>query len=285
MNNPAITVAKSEVSVRMCGYSYHAQPFYTEERDGLPMYLFRLQTEGYAHALVDGRMHPIGPGDLLLYQPGELYRLQVSEVEHPTKGTVLESGDYYLACEGSWVDQWWQRQPRQRLIRMADDDKLLSLWRLLLLEKRRLEAENEELTESLLKSLCLSFDRLDAGSRSEPGKPFIAARMKRYIEEHATKPLKVEDLAAHIGLSESRTSHLFKEWHGLTVIEYVHEVRLAIAEERIRYSSLTLEHIAESCGFGSYSYFFRVFRRKYGLSPADYRQQAAAQAASAAQRS
>ncbi|WP_020619122.1 helix-turn-helix domain-containing protein [Paenibacillus daejeonensis] len=274
MNNSAITIAKPEVRVRMCGYSYHAQPFYTEERPGLSTYLFRIQTEGHAHALVGGEMCPIGPGDLLLYSPGEMYRLQVSEVEHPTRGSVLMSGDYYLACDGSWVDQWWSRRPPQQLIRMADDEKLLALWRLLLLEKRRLEAENEELTVSLLKSLCLSFDRLAGETRSTPGKPFIASRMKSFIEEHATTAFKIEDLANHIGLSESRTAHLFKEWHGVTVIEYVHEVRLAIAEERIRYSSLTLEHIAESCGFRSYSYFFRVFRRKFGLSPADYRQQA-----------
>jgi AraC family transcriptional regulator of arabinose operon len=33
---------------------------------------------------------------------------------------------------------------------------------------------------------------------------------------------------------------------------------------------MTLEHIAETCGFASYSYFHRVFRSHFGMSPAEY---------------
>jgi AraC family transcriptional regulator of arabinose operon len=49
-------------------------------------------------------------------------------------------------------------------------------------------------------------------------------------------------------------------------------VRLNIAKERILYSSFTLEQIAESCGYASYSYFHRMFRSHFGVSPKSYRE-------------
>lgn len=58
------------------------------------------------------------------------------------------------------------------------------------------------------------------------------------------------------------------------MIQYAIEIRLKAAVEQIKYSNeMTLEHIAEICGFASYSYFHRVFRAHFGLSPVEYRNQ------------
>ncbi|UUZ97522.1 helix-turn-helix transcriptional regulator [Paenibacillus sp. P25] len=72
-------------------------------------------------------------------------------------------------------------------------------------------------------------------------------------------------------MSLSRAVHLFKACYGKTMIQYALEIRLNAALERMKYSSMTLEQIAETCGFASYSYFHRVFRARYGVSPAQYR--------------
>lgn len=93
----------------------------------------------------------------------------------------------------------------------------------------------------------------------------------RYIEEHATTVFKVEDVAKHAGLSVSRSVHLFKSAVGKTIMEYTQEIRLAAALERMKYTTHTLEQIAEDCGFGTYPYFHRVFKKKYGVAPGMYR--------------
>ncbi|GGF86776.1 AraC family transcriptional regulator [Paenibacillus abyssi] len=260
-----------ESEILMCDYSHHIQPFYTYASNGLPGYLIRLQTEGYASVLIDGKMQPIGPGHLLILHPGDPYQLAIEAYEHPQRGLIVSSSDYYLACQGKWLDKWREQRKHPPLVRVDVEEKLLSLWRLLILEKRRMEKENEELSEYLLRSLCLSIDRLIDDQSIHRGRPFVASRIKSYIEEHATSSFKIEDLANHVGLSVSRASHLFKECYGKTIIEYMQEIRLAIAEERMKYSSMTLEQIAETCGFASYSYFFRVFRKKFNMSPVDYR--------------
>lgn len=259
--------------IMSCDYSYHSQPFQMTNPEGLNAYLFRLQTEGSCEALVDGRMQRIEAGDLLLFKPGDSYNLNVAapSADPPAGIAGVSSGDYFVICQGEWLDEWWNRRERKQKVKVVPDERWLSIWQALILEKRRFEAEDRELADYLLRALCLGLDRAVATQSVLQGKSFIATRMKNFIDEQAALSFTVADVAAHVGLSVSRTVHLFKECYGLTIIQYTQNVRLSMAIERIKYSSMTLEQVAETCGFGSYSYFFRVFRKKYGVSPAAYR--------------
>lgn len=253
----------------ICGYSYHSQRFYIEPTSGLPHYLFRLQTEGRSLVNCRGKLQPMEGGDLLLLGPGDEYGLRV-EPSAQDDGRV-SSGDYFLGCHGDWLDAWWSRDKRPALTRIDLDERLIALWRQLVLEKRREERDGGELTAYLLKALCLYLDRAITETAPSGRAAFTALRLKRFIEEHATTTFRLEEAASHVGLSLSRAVHLFKECYGKTMIQYAHEIRINAALERMKYSTMTLEHIAETCGFASYSYFHRVFRSRFGVSPAQYR--------------
>lgn len=253
-----------------CSFSYHSTPFQIGYEEALTTYLFRLQTEGSCEALVNGQMTLIETGDLLLYKPGNAYHLNVASMDG--SGSV-SSGDYYVICNGPWLHEWWSRKERPQLVKVVPDERLLSIWRALILEKRRFEEEDPELADYLLRSLCLALDRSITTQSVLKGRSFVATRMKNYIDEQAGTSFSLQDIADHVGLSVSRTVHLFKECFGITIIQYTQNVRLSMAIERMKYSTMSLEHIAETCGFGSYSYFFRIFRNKYGVSPAVYREQ------------
>lgn len=256
-----------------CGYSYHSQPFQIGYQGGLKTYLFRFQTEGCCEALVDGRMQRIEAGDLLLFKPGDRYELNVAEMQIKPGGitTSISSGDYYVVCSGQWLDEWWSRKERPSLVKVVPDDRWLSIWQALIMEKRRYQEENRELADYLLRSLCLGLDRAVKTQSVLQEKSFIATRMKNFIDERAGDAFTITMVADHVGLSVSRTVHLFKECFGMTIIQYTQNVRLSMATDRIKFSRMTLEQIAETCGFGSYSYFFRVFRQKHGISPAAFR--------------
>ncbi|GIP23834.1 AraC family transcriptional regulator [Paenibacillus sp. J22TS3] len=260
-----------DVRLHACAYSLHTKS-YKNNLNSPPFYLFRLQVLGRCRAWVDGAMREIEPGDLLLYRPGDMYKLHVEEY----KG-VTESGDYYLLCEGKWVDEWWNRMPRKAYQHVHLDDGIVSLWQQLSIEQHRLEGSRTELIQHLLCALCLIFDRASDQSCSKPGSPlrtnWVVGSMKRYIEENALETFRIEDVAKMAGLSVSRAVHLFKEVLGYTMIQYAQEIRLSNALERIRYTDWSLEHISQSCGFGTYSYFHKLFKQKYGVSPKLVRQQ------------
>lgn len=261
----------ASIEILTASYSYHAKPFHVVEREGIKThYLLRLQSEGRCRTRVGGTEYAIEPGDLLLVPPDAVYELHVEETEQDGERRVA-SGDYFIFCRGSWVDRWWSEQTRPAKLRIPLDDGIVTLWRQLIAEHRRRPAAPPGMTDYLMRAILLSVDRLCSERQPEGGAAFLAYRMKSFIEERATLRFKLDDLAGHCGISVSRAVHLYKQFFGKSIIQYALEVRLKSATERILYTQTPLEVIAESSGFPSYTYFFRVFKRKYGLSPQQFR--------------
>jgi AraC-like DNA-binding protein len=92
-----------------------------------------------------------------------------------------------------------------------------------------------------------------------------------YLETHLHEDLDRDSVAKIIGISPSRLSHLFKEEMGLPFSSMVQQMRL----ERACILLVTTQHniagVAADCGFCDQSHFTKVFSRRYGLAPLDYR--------------
>lgn len=253
-----------KTNIFFCGYSYHTQGFHTQHKSGFPGYLFRLQTDGDCEAIVNGKKVELKKGNLLLIQPGDYYELLIKENEN--------SGDYFIGCKGSWIDNWWSRSTKPAVSQIDLNERILALWNGIIVETRRpTSKENEELIDYLLRSLCLTLERAVKEGTTSSNYPYPVTRMMRYIEEHATTSIKIGEVSEYAGLSISRAGHLFKQNVGKTMIGYAQEIRLSIAIEQMKFTTLTLEHIAETSGFSAYPYFHKVFKKKYGVAPGEYR--------------
>ncbi|MCK0472839.1 helix-turn-helix domain-containing protein [Halalkalibacter sp. APA_J-10(15)] len=252
------------LTIGLCDFSYHTKQFYSFHDAVLSDYLFRLQTEGSCEVKVNQQSLTVEKGDLLLIKPGDHYELRIEEGQN--------SGDYYLFCHGKWIDQWWNRSEKPTITRIELDDKLLSLWRHIIIEDRRPHLEqNRELTDYLLQALCVCLERAVNETSATYSRPYAVTKMMRFIEEHALSTFKIEEAANHAGLSVSRAVHLFKSSVGKTMIEYAQDIRLSAAVDQMKYTHMTLDQIAENCGFSGYPYFHKVFKKKFGVAPGSYR--------------
>lgn len=92
-----------------------------------------------------------------------------------------------------------------------------------------------------------------------------------YISNHITSSLKIKDIAEHIGLSEKYLSTLFKKETGQTVISYIEERQMEAAGQMLIYTSRSYAEISDSLSFCSQSYFSKVFKKHYGMTPMQYR--------------
>lgn len=91
-------------------------------------------------------------------------------------------------------------------------------------------------------------------------------RARRFITLHLGNPeLSSEMICAAIGISRSTLYRLFEQEGG--VARFLWTERLRIAAERLQHSSAGISTIAYSCGFTSDAHFSRAFRRQFGLSP------------------
>lgn len=133
--------------------------------------------------------------------------------------------------------------------------------------------------ELFIKSqLFLFFYTLNRQCQSRP--PYTADRRQKldrmrhilkYIEHHYAQPVSIADISRIAGFSESHFMRYFKEHTGNTFVEYLRDYRLTMAARLLRASEETILTIALEAGFENLSYFNRSFRKKYQMTPGQYR--------------
>lgn len=251
------------MDIEHCGYSYHIEGYEETRKNGYDTFLIRLQTEGYAKATIANKSYLLEKGDIIIIPAKRHYHLRIKQ--------GVSSGDFHLFGEDKWLDQWWENLNQPFHVKISDIEQITTLWNFLSTETRRPATEqNQELMEYFFKSICLLIQQ-ETIARSAQNRPFVITEMMRFIEEHALDTFMIENVADSVNLSVSRAVHLFKEHTGKTMIEYAQNIRLSAALNQMKYTNMTLDHIAENCGFGNYPYFHRVFKKAYGQPPGIFR--------------
>ncbi len=93
----------------------------------------------------------------------------------------------------------------------------------------------------------------------------------RFVREHFSEPITIADAAAVTGYSEAHFMRLFRRETGRTFNTYLTDYRLGYACYLLRESQISVSEVAARCGFDNFSYFIRLFRRRYGTTPGKFR--------------
>ncbi|MBR9728800.1 helix-turn-helix domain-containing protein [Shewanella intestini] len=93
-----------------------------------------------------------------------------------------------------------------------------------------------------------------------------------YIHRHITQPLSLDDLAQKSHLSRWQLQRIFQQQTGLNLAQYVRELKLSMAAERVVTTTDRMLDIAYQLGFASEVSFSRAFKQFFGLTPSQYRQ-------------
>ncbi len=93
-----------------------------------------------------------------------------------------------------------------------------------------------------------------------------------YIKEHYRQKLSLESIANHVYLSKSYLSKIFKEETGMSITNYINQVRVEKSKLFLTDRSYSLVDIANAVGFDDQSYYTKVFKSITGVSPGKYRE-------------
>ena len=96
-------------------------------------------------------------------------------------------------------------------------------------------------------------------------------QMLRYVEEHFAEEVTVAKIADSVALSESACLRSFRQFLGITPIQYLKQFRVEKAAELLRSTRLKTGEIGLECGFSDGSYFIRTFREIKHCTPREYR--------------
>lgn len=97
--------------------------------------------------------------------------------------------------------------------------------------------------------------------------------IETYINQHRDQKIALEDVANAVSLSQRQVSRIIQKEYGCTLSQLITEKRLSKAERQIITSTIPIDQIAAQSGLGSTNYFYSVFKKRYGVSPLQYRKQ------------
>lgn len=112
--------------------------------------------------------------------------------------------------------------------------------------------------------------QLDSGERDRSGREFIQTLM-RHMETSYYETIDLAALSKRVHLNASYLVRAFRQETGVTPIQYLNKLRLSAAISYLVNTEMSVQQIADATGFNSIHYFSRLFKRKYGSSPQQWR--------------
>lgn len=95
----------------------------------------------------------------------------------------------------------------------------------------------------------------------------------QYISTHTNQPISVEDVANAVGRSRSYLSRKFKQELGFNLSDFIMRKKLEEGKSLLAFTDKPISEISEYLCFSSQSYFQNVFKKKYKVTPYEYRKQ------------
>ncbi|MBR4743241.1 MAG: AraC family transcriptional regulator [Oscillospiraceae bacterium] len=99
----------------------------------------------------------------------------------------------------------------------------------------------------------------------------VVYKVTNYIKQNCQEKLTLDTLAKEVYLSKSYLSSIFKAETGISLTEYIANVRIEKSKKLLTTEGIAISKIAQACGFKDQSYFSKVFKKETGISPKRFR--------------
>jgi len=246
-----------------------AGPEHRIERDTYPGHELILCLRGGGFVRVAGREHPVRPGDLVwvnCYHP-HAYR---ADSRSPWEL-------YWIRVEGPGLDRIAGLLSADRLpvVTGAGRSEMKGLFERIF---RRLQGGRPDapafISAKVARLVALLFSaRLKLGdvARTEAVLPPALARPVQTMRLYFHRPLRVAELAALAGMSESSFMRWFKQVMGTSPIDWLRRERITQAKRRLSETNDSIKEIAGQVGYSDQFFFSKDFKKCTGSTPTDFR--------------
>ncbi|MDE7131203.1 MAG: helix-turn-helix domain-containing protein [Lachnospiraceae bacterium] len=136
------------------------------------------------------------------------------------------------------------------------------------------ESEKLQSTEALYRlqyNMLLDFTNRVAQAQIPRDTTSDISKCIQYIKQHTNQAISVSDVAACVGKSRSYISRCFKKELGFQMNEFIMRCKLEEAKSLLAYTDKSISEISNYLCFSSQAYFQNVFKKKYGITPNEYR--------------
>jgi YesN/AraC family two-component response regulator len=104
-----------------------------------------------------------------------------------------------------------------------------------------------------------------------PERSGVQTEVAEYLRAHYRCSLTIRELAERFYVHPVYLGQSFARKYGMSIADYVHELRIEEARRLLESTDMTLGAIAEAVGYNAYQHFLKQFERRTGMKPAAYR--------------
>lgn len=223
-------------------------------------YVLHYVVSGRGSYYAGGKSYQLSKGDCFLIYPS-------AEISY--RAYSLDPWEYYwVNFSGSDADYLIGRTGFSHKTPVLENcsEKLPMLMEELLKNSGSADYENLRMTGYMYLILSLLMEH--SGSEKEKD---ILSEACRFIKSSYHLPVSVEDIAAAAGVSRSTLFRAFKAEKGISPVEYLTDIRIKKAEKLLEQTDISINSISRSVGYEDNLYFSRVFGKKTGMTPTEYR--------------
>ncbi|MDP1992965.1 MAG: PocR ligand-binding domain-containing protein [Syntrophales bacterium] len=99
----------------------------------------------------------------------------------------------------------------------------------------------------------------------------VFTKAKEFIWGNYNQEISLKKIAEAVGINPFYLSHLFRKEMGISFLEYLTSVRISIAKKLLKQTNLSIIEICLEVGYQDPSHFAKIFRKKEGIRPMEYR--------------
>lgn len=238
--------------------------------------------KGQGVVTVDFTAYPVTEGEAVFIAPGQLHSIEQEcnasmEYENIILNLSLLTGRLSDSCTDSYFHPFINQQLKIcTCVRRESEhyEKLIScLNQFDLLCREKPAAYQMELKSVLFHMFFILFSNCrQPVEHRHSGKTLDKIKqILKYVELHYMENLGIGEMAVAAGFSQSHFMRFFKNYMGISFTAYLNDYRLTMAARLLLSSSSGILNIAAETGFENLSYFNRLFKKKYGMSPKEFR--------------
>ena len=259
--------------------SHNRDPYFRtmefHAHDFLELYYF---LDGSVTYYIEDQVYDLCPGDLLIIPAGKMHRPVIANEHAAYERMVLWITPQYLQSIDSPAGDLQKNLQKVGehgyCVPFRGDETVFVtalLKKLLYMQKNDIDPKFcAGAVELYLWTIFRSYGVIDTTHRNETQ---VIPQVIRYITEHFSDPLTLEDIAAEFFVSKSYLNRHFKAYTNSTVYAYIMALRLTHARRMLREGIPAVE-AGRECGFSDYSTFYKAFKTQTGLSPQQFKSRA-----------
>lgn len=228
--------------------------------------------EGKCSYMVENGIYDMPPGTVIFTRPGEIHSVRINEPCSYTRFFYQIDPDFLSDIIGrEHMRCFFDRPFGERNVLVLPRKSYLACQERVRRDVTMPENSPDRAT-TLIADLLLNLAEVNAAFDSpemtRTGERYgtLVSNVLAYINSHLGEIRSTSDIASALYVSREYLSRSFSRETGMRLGEYLTERRVGAAKEMILKGTAP-DEAAEACGFGNYSYFINVFRKKTGVTP------------------